>query len=168
MTDENEVRLYGVTFGNGNDGVSHMFPSYYVRTNDPWMLINCAVLASFTREGWDFVIENLDVEGDSDYTISGVIYDPPSDEQDVDVLENDDGLFYTDEFDNEFFDTEDEARDYYLENTPSWSAGNGAWFIAEVFWEVEDEIRCGIKVYDSIEDAYLDETIKKAKEDMNI
>lgn len=101
------VRLYGVSSGNGNDGVSHMFADYYVYTDDPWRLARLALVSSF-KDGWkERALDVAEIDGEADHTISAVIYDPLDDEQD---------------------DGEEEE---------SWSSVNGAWLIVDVFPEDE-------------------------------
>ena len=103
--DDATPRLYGVSTGNGNDGVSHMYPSYYVRTVDPWTLARAAMLSEFKEgEGQAWALEAMSVDGEAEYGISATIYDPPDDGDDRDHSE-------------------------------SWSEVNGAWLIVEVFPE---------------------------------
>ena len=73
-------RLYGVSTGNGNDGVSHMFADYYVQTDDPWRLARLALVASFKDEWKQRALDAADIDGESEYTIHAVIYDPLDDE----------------------------------------------------------------------------------------
>jgi hypothetical protein len=68
--------LYGVSTGNGNDGVSHMFADYYVRTDDPWRLARLALVSSFKDEWKQRALDAADVDGESEYTISAMILDP--------------------------------------------------------------------------------------------
>jgi hypothetical protein len=76
----NETKLYAVSSGNGNDGVSHSFPDYYVRTDDPWRLARLALVGSFKSRYWDFVVDEMDVGGEEDYTISACLYEGPDGE----------------------------------------------------------------------------------------
>lgn len=72
-------RWFAVSFGNGNDGVSHMFPDYYVRTNDPFHLAAVAMLANFNNAGPEDkarIIDATEVYGEADYTITATIYNP--------------------------------------------------------------------------------------------
>ena len=41
---------YGVSSGNGNNGVSHLYPDYYVRTADPFRLAELASLQPRSAE----------------------------------------------------------------------------------------------------------------------
>ena len=72
-------RWFAVSFGNGNDGVSHTFPDYYVRTVDPYHLAAVAMLANFNNAGPEDkarIIDATEVDGEADYTISATIYNP--------------------------------------------------------------------------------------------
>ena len=71
------ARLYGVSSGDGNNGVSHTFPDYYVRTNDPWRLARLACMTSMKPDWHDWALEEMQVDGESDYGISAVLYEPP-------------------------------------------------------------------------------------------
>ena len=69
---------YGVSSGNGNDGVSQMHPDYYVRTADPYRLAELAVVDSFKAgDGMVWARESVDVDGARDYTIMATIYEDP-------------------------------------------------------------------------------------------
>lgn len=120
-----EPRIYGVSSGNGDDGVSHMFADYYVKTDKPWLLAQAAMLAEFKPgKGQEFALNQLQIDGEPEYCLSAVIHDPP----------NDDG--------------EEELCD----DGSSWSESNGAWLIVEVF--PEDEPRDGRPTYDSLEECF--------------
>jgi hypothetical protein len=69
-------RLYGVSHGNGNDGVSHIFADYYVHTDDPWRLARLALAGQFKLDWIDKALAEADVDGDDDYTIYATIYNP--------------------------------------------------------------------------------------------
>jgi hypothetical protein len=81
-------RWYGVSFGNGNDGVSNVFPSYCVRTADPWKLAHAALLANFNDvplndgpQTWrEWASENVEVDGEAEFGITATIYDPPDED----------------------------------------------------------------------------------------
>jgi hypothetical protein len=136
-----ETKVYGVSFGNGNNGVSHMFPDYYVRTSDPWSLARLAVIASFKTPGQRWSAESVNVDGESEYTISAVIYDPPADTADG----------FPEESPNYGSCDADESEED--SDGGSYSEHNGAWLICEVFPEDESDLRDGKMVYDSIIDA---------------
>lgn len=106
-------RWYGVSSGNGNDGVSHMHPDYYVRTNDPFRLAELAIVSSFKDEWKAKAKKAVDVDGEADYTISATIYEPLDEEPPE--------------------ETEDEYQ-------MSYSEANGAWLIYEVFPIDDDEL----------------------------
>ena len=133
-----KTRVYGVSTGNGNDGVSHMHADYYVRTDAPWELARRALRSEFKPEQQDEMEMLADIDGDEDYTISAVIYDdpdlaPPSDDDD------------------------DEGSDWFDDSGP-------AWFILEVFPEDDEEWLAertegpyGRPIYSSISEALGDE-----------
>lgn len=73
-------RLYGVSSGNGNDGVSHMFADYYVYTDDPWKLAKLALVSGFKDDWKERALDVCEIDGESDYTIAAVIYDPLDEE----------------------------------------------------------------------------------------
>ena len=156
------IRTYGVSTGNGNDGVSHTYADYYVKTDSPWLLAHCAVLAEFKPgKGREFAIEEADIDGESDYTITACIYDPPRDEQDFPVTELESGRWIVDGEPDEEYDSEDDAIAAYSEDSPSWCDCNGAWFILEVF--PEDEPRESTMCYDSIEECFSSDVICEAR-----
>ena len=67
---ESATRLYGVSSGNGNDGVSQMFPDYYVRTDSPWQLAELAALSTFKPgAGQAWCKRHVEIDGESEYTI---------------------------------------------------------------------------------------------------
>jgi hypothetical protein len=99
---------FAVSFGNGNDGVSHTFPDYYVRTADPFKLAAAAMISSFKADYKARAAEAMTVDGESDYTISAVIYNPED-------VEGED-------------ETEEDEED-----GGSYCDANGAWLICEVF-----------------------------------
>ena len=74
------IRLYGVSSGNGNDGVSHIFADYYVRTNEPYRLAKLALVGQFHPSVWDLVLGDADVDGEPDYTIQACLLNPLDDE----------------------------------------------------------------------------------------
>lgn len=98
-------RWYGVSSGNGNAGVSHSWPDYYVRCTpaEAYDVARAAMIDTFQPgEGMQWAADNTETEGEAEFVISATIYDPPEDESDDDS----DG---------------------------SWSEYNGAWSIVEVF-----------------------------------
>lgn len=76
MTD-NPTRLYGISTGDGNDGVCHMFPRYYVRTDKPWELARRAAYSEFKPVAYPFLDDNLEIDGDENHTISAMLYRLP-------------------------------------------------------------------------------------------
>lgn len=131
-----EPRIYGVSFGNGNDGVSQMFADYYVRVDDPWTLARAAMLGQFKPgEGHAWANRHIEIEGDAEHTIYATIDAPPCREtEDGEYPELPEGMEYED-----------------AEDGRNWSEYHGQWMICEVF--PEESPREGRPVYDSIEDA---------------
>lgn len=74
MTDQ--ARIYGVSYGNGNDGVSQLYPDFYVRTAQPYALALGAMVDQFKPEFMQQAAEACSVDGEADYTISAMILDP--------------------------------------------------------------------------------------------
>ena len=69
-------RLYGVSYGNGNDGVSHIFADFYVTTDDPYRLAKLAMVSQFKPEFLAKAIQSTHVDGEAEYSIQAVIYEP--------------------------------------------------------------------------------------------
>lgn len=59
-----EKRWYGVSTGDGNNGVSHMFPDYYVLTDDPWELAERAAKSDLNPEFHDQIEFREDASGE--------------------------------------------------------------------------------------------------------
>lgn len=78
--DDATPRLYGVSSGGGNDGVSHMFPDYYVRTCEPFALAAAALLSEFRPKYRRRIAEAMEVDGEAEYTITATLYNPLDDE----------------------------------------------------------------------------------------
>jgi len=73
-----DARYYGVSSGDGNNGVSHLFPNYIVKTNDPWLLADLAIISEFKRGyGRRWCRQNMIVDGDAEYGLSAMLLDPP-------------------------------------------------------------------------------------------
>lgn len=70
MTAQNEIRLYGVSTGAGNTGVSRGFPDFYVRTAEPYLLAAAAAYGCWKPKAWDFLDSELQLGGEAEYTIS--------------------------------------------------------------------------------------------------
>jgi hypothetical protein len=151
-------RWYGVSFGNGNDGVSHTFPNYYVRTADPYTLAAAAVIASFKDGFKQAAADACEVDGEADYTISATIYNPEDvepKEPDYESIATANGFNVVEHVDSTFvyvklgelgdsdsYDSEDAAWKACCEEEDllpdpedegSYSDANGAWLICEVF-----------------------------------
>lgn len=144
-------RLYGVSYGNGNNGVSHIFADFYVRTDRPYALATLAAVSYFPESGRTYAAENVEIDGEADYTITAMILDPPADDSDLPAYGEDDGEWTVDGLDDRFeseSDAESAARDLLV----SWSNANGAWFLCEVF--PEDDPRDGRPMFDSLAEAF--------------
>ena len=55
---------YSVSLGNGNDGVSRSSPNYYVKTNDPYVLVNAGLLGALDSILWPSMKDKIDTCGD--------------------------------------------------------------------------------------------------------
>jgi hypothetical protein len=147
---------YGVSLGDGNDGVSHIYANFYVRTCEPFRLAQAAMLSEFKAgEGQEWALEAMEIDGEAEYTISAVIYDPPddSDDSDRDHSECDDGE-----------DCEG-CSACEPDETESWSSANGAWLICEIFPVEPDDMRSDVMAYDSLSDAFTAELLALTDED---
>jgi hypothetical protein len=153
-------RWYGVSSGNGNDGVSHLWPDYYCRTSDPWTLAKAALVSHFNPKWMAQASKECELDGEAEYTISAVLYEPLD-------REPEQSAYHCDACDHEWTDdagqdcceacgseeiTQDEAE------YNSWCDANGAYMIVEVFpiggmpedWNDRSER----PQYDSIEDCF--------------
>lgn len=77
VDDTLETRLYGVSTGNGNDGVSHTFADFYVRTHDPYLLAEAATYDSYKPQAWSYIDDSLTIDGEPEYTIYATLYEEP-------------------------------------------------------------------------------------------
>lgn len=146
-------RLYGVSFGNGNDGVSHHWPNLYVRTSDPFTLAACAMLSDFKPgDGIAFALEAMEIDGERDYGVSATIYDPPVDDMD-------DSRDHSECEDGEDCEGCDQCEP---DEMKPWSSVNGAWMIVEVWPESEPNERSSCMRYDSLEEAFTADLIELA------
>lgn len=153
-----EIRLYGVSTGNGNDGVSQMYADYYVRTNEPWTLARAAAYSCYKPGAWEFLDNELQVDGDENYTISAILYEEPNFEAPTVECEDCGG---TGEDADGQCDTCDGSG---MVTEEDYDSGPAA-FILEVFTESDEawvkwRSAC---VYDSLEDAIEAEAIERAR-----
>lgn len=132
MTTETK-RIYAVSSGDGNNGVSHMYPDYYVMTNDPWRLAELAIVSQFKTKGKPWAKRNADIDGEAEHMISAVLYNPPCEDTE----------------DGEYPETDDDEN---AEDGRNWSETNGAWMIVEIF--PEDEPNENKPIHDSLEDCF--------------
>ena len=147
------TRYYVVSSGNGNDGVSHLFPNYIVKTDRPWALARLAALTTFKKgKGQAWCEENLQLDGEAEYTISAVLYESPETQDEraamQDRAESELRRFEQGEPDAM---TEDEIG--ALESEIEGYGCNYAWNIFEVFpWDETDST--SRPVFESLEDAF--------------
>jgi hypothetical protein len=176
---------YGVSSGNGNDGVSRTWPNYYVRTCEPYALARCAMLSEFKEgEGQAFALESMEIDGEAEYGITTMILDPPDDEAEAEPAFE--STYHCDSCNHEWTDESElsnrtcpkcgeseEVTEEPIEAEPedsgSWSEFNGAWLIIEVFRiEPEDMPERGPydrMQYASLQDAFTSDLIALASED---
>lgn len=139
-----EARTYGVSYGNGNDGVSQLYPDFYVTTDKPYKLALGAMIDQFKPDWMARAKEACTVDGEAEFTIYATISDPLEDEPEpvaADAESDDDSETVTDD------------------DAGSWSDANGAWKIAEVFPVAADDVRDSAPSFDSIEDALSPEAL---------
>lgn len=140
--DDATPRLYGVSFGNGNDGVSHSYPQYYVRTNEPFVLASAALLGAFKPDYQHLVDDEMEVDGETEFTITATLYNPLSD-----TTKSENSLP-----DDDVPDDGDESED----DGGSWCDANGAYMIVEVFRVDSADVRDSCPLYDSLSDCFAD------------
>lgn len=144
-------RWYGVSFGNGNDGVSHMYTDYYVRTCEPFRLAELAMLGEFKPgEGQAWAQEVMELGGEADYGISATILNPPDDGENRDHSQCEDG--------------EDCEGCEMCDLDSLWSDVNGAWMICEVFPVDESDMR-DARQYDSLQEAFTADLLALVEQD---
>lgn len=77
----NVPNYYGVSFGNGSDGVSRLNPEFIVRTAHPFELARLAHIDTWKDgEGKTFAAANVEVDGDAEHYISSTLYEGPDGE----------------------------------------------------------------------------------------
>lgn len=145
MTTTSALRLYGVSTGDGNNGISHMFPSYYVKTNKPWRLARLAAVNEFKADvGRAWAMRHMDIDGEAMSTIAATFACPPCQST----------------ADGEYPDV-DNPED--AEDGRNWQENNGSWLIVEVF--PEDSPRDGTTTYDSLSEAFPADLLAKVPDD---
>lgn len=135
-----DSRWYGVSSGNGNDGVSHLYPDYYVKTNDPWRLAELAAVSTFKDgAGTEWAKRHIVIDGEAEYTISAFFDDPPCGKT----------------VDGEYPDLPEDVEYEDAEDGRNWSMHNGAWQIFEVFPVDVDIIESSSGLaYESLDDCF--------------
>jgi hypothetical protein len=139
-TGEEEERYYGIATGDGNSGISHSFPEYIVKTNNPWDLAKLAAHAQFKDDPaiQEWVAHNMEIDGDSEYGISVVF--PESIEQQEAREEEFERRRAAAEEAGEEFDPESDYDDW---------GGDTSWFMVDVFpMEASEVDRLSCEVYD--------------------
>lgn len=173
---------YGVSSGNGNNGVSHLYPDYYVRTCEPWTLASAAIIAQFNPDFYVAAQEAADIDGEAEYCISATIYNPedvdpaeaPSPDYHLDCTCNACGAFWEDTCTNEFphmecakcgsQDVEIDSEEIERDGDDSYSAANGAWLIVEVFpVDDMDQVRSSAMRYDNLDEALSADVVAMAR-----
>ena len=141
----NEAKWYGVSSGDGNYGVSHLFADYYVKTSEPYRLAELATLTLFKPEAIDWAKENMQIDGEAEYTISAVIHE----------------TIETQEERQEIRDRAEAAREAgehdeadALENEADEYGTDYAAMIIEVFPCEPDDQREGRPTYESLEECF--------------
>jgi len=152
-------RWYGVSFGDGSNGVSHMYPDYYVRTASPWELARLAMLHSFKPEWHEAADNAMDLDGDAEYGISATIYDladvDPSDGLDREWTCGECGHEWTTDASQGQADQCPECEGEEIEETETedWASVNGAWSICEVF-PIDSPPACTRLAYGSLDECF--------------
>ncbi len=136
------LKLYAVSSGDGNDGVSHIFPDYYVWTSEPYRLATLALIGQFKEPYQQRALDECELDGEADYTISATLLEP---------LDDDSEDHECDE------DCEDPCQ-LAVDNMFSYCDANGAYMIVEVFQDGGPDMSNSWHkpVYDSIEDCFSD------------
>lgn len=75
-----DIRTYGVSYGNGNDGVSHLYPAFYCRTDRPYDLARLALITLVSDVYQVWAKDSLGIDGEADYTISAMLREGPDGE----------------------------------------------------------------------------------------
>ena len=139
-----ESKLYGVSFGNGNDGVSQLYPDFYVTTDSPWRLATCGIVSAMKEGvGQAWAQRNAEIDGESDYTIYATLPNPPCD----------------DSPDGEYPDLPEGVEYEDSEDGRNWQDTNGAWIICEVFPVEQKDKRDNLPEYESIESAFSESVL---------
>lgn len=133
------TRIYAVSSGNGNDGVSRLFPDYYVKTNEPYRLAELAAISTFkVGMGQAWCQRNVDIDGEAEYGITACLLNPPCE----------------DSPDGEYPDLGEEENES-AEDGRNYSENKGAWQLWEITPLEEGETpRDGTPYYESLEKCF--------------
>jgi hypothetical protein len=142
------TKYYGVSSGNGNDGVSQLFPDYIVKTNDPFRLAELAIVSTYKPKYQQWAKDHADVDGEADYVIFATIYESYGTMMERNEMQ--DRLDAMDENDPEAAALADEIEHFGCDYAEQ---------IIEVFaWEGDDfKDR---PVFESLEDAFAESELK--------
>jgi hypothetical protein len=167
-----ESRWYGVSSGDGNNGVSHTFADYYVKTDEPWRLAELAALTTFKKgEGVDWARENMAIDGEAEYVI-GVTFLESLETQEardeaqsaVDSAENTIEAYSLGEVDEEELTRLNIELESAILELDNFEDTGPAWLIFEVFPCDPDEQREGRPTYESLEEAFGEDCALVASE----
>lgn len=103
----------------------------------------------FKSESVQWAKENVQIDGEADYTISAVFYESPDHQEERARLQA--------QYDAIEDDESEEAEELSREIEGYDDNPNGAWLIVEVF--PEDDPRDGRPMFDSLEEAFGDECV---------
>lgn len=144
MNGRPAIKLYGVSSGNGNDGVSRIFADYYCRTNEPWRLADLAALNQFKAgTGQEWALRNMESDGEAEHGITVEFLNPPCE----------------DTADGEYPELESDEDSEAAEDGRNWSDNNGAWLILEVYPVEESDARPGVTIAESLADCFSPELL---------
>jgi len=156
-----ESRYYAVSSGNGNDGVSHLFPDYIVKTDRPYALALLAAVTNFKRgEGYAWAQENVEIDGEADYTIYATFFESPEFQEERAEMEKRLASLDPETEQDEIEELESELEDFQPDC---------AWLCFEVFpWDASEDqqARHPLPIYESIEECF-GEDCALAKDEAN-
>jgi hypothetical protein len=70
---------FAISYGNGNDGLSRLFPAFTVEApaGSEYILARLATISQFTKTGRPYIARNLHVDEAGEGAAQAVVYDPP-------------------------------------------------------------------------------------------
>lgn len=75
-----DPQWYAVSFGDGNDGVSHLVPNYYVKSDDPWLLARAAMIDAIVPRHQRWAEDTVEVDGEAEHTVTAMLSEGPGGE----------------------------------------------------------------------------------------